>query len=175
VYRTEDLIELSGGINLNKRNRVKKFSAKPNVQLKPITHENIGLCLEIQQQWCLHRDCVFCASFAGCEKKSLEIMTGIFDDRIYDGIYGYIDGNPAGYAVWEKKNETLSYLYFGKAIIQDFFAFLIYTAVKDHLSGVTYFNIGEDMGNPGLRTFKKHMGVHELWKKYLCTYVKKGN
>jgi hypothetical protein len=173
VYKTKDLAEWSGGINLNKRNRLKKFLNKPNIELRPMTNRNAGLCLEIQKEWCLHRDCSYCESFAGCERKALEIMIEIFDETVYNGILGYIDNIPAGYALWEKKNETLSYLYFGKANVQDFFAYLIYEIAKERLPGVEYFNIGEDMGNLGLRTFKKHMGVHELWKKYLCVFKRK--
>jgi hypothetical protein len=173
VYKTKDLAEWSGGINLNKRNRLKKFVNRPNIELQPISRGNVGLCLEIQKEWCLHRDCPSCESFAGCEKKALEIMLEIFDESVYNGILGYIDNIPAGYAVWERKNETLSYLYFGKANVQDFFAYLIYETAREYLQGVEYFNIGEDMGNLGLRTFKKHMGLHELWKKYLCVFKRK--
>jgi hypothetical protein len=173
VYKTKDLAEWSGGINLNKRNRIKKFLNKPNIELRPMDNKNVGLCLEIQKEWCLHRDCPSCESFAGCEKKALEIMIEIFDEGVYNGIFGYIDAIPVGYAVWEKKNETLAYLYFGKANVQDFFAYLIYEIARERLPGVEYFNIGEDMGNLGLRTFKKHMGVHELWKKYLCVFKRR--
>jgi hypothetical protein len=33
-------------------------------------------------------------------------------------------------------------------------------------------NLNEDMGKEGLRQFKKHLGVYEHLRKYLCTYKK---
>jgi hypothetical protein len=172
VYKTKDLLELPGGINLNKRSRLKKFSALRGISLAPLTKKNVRLCCEIEEEWCKQRECSYCESFAGCEKKALEIMVDIFDEQIHRGLVGYIDGNPAGYAIWEQKNNRYSYLYFGKSNVRDFFLYLIYRITQDYLSGVEYFNIGEDMGNPGLRTFKKHLGVHELWRKYFCNFTK---
>jgi hypothetical protein len=40
---------------------------------------------------------------------------------------------------------------------------------KDYLPGVEFLNNGYDMGKPGLRTFKRHLSVHTMMKKYLCT------
>jgi hypothetical protein len=175
AYKTKDLFELAGGVNLNKRNRLKKFFRLQNISLIPVNKNNMRLCCEIEEAWCGQRECSYCESFAGCEKKALEVMADLFDDRIHRGIVGYIDGNPAGYVVWEQKDNHYSYLYFGKSTVQDFFVYLIYVVVRDYLSGVEYFNIGEDMGNPGLRMFKKHLGTHELWKKYFCHFIKAGS
>jgi hypothetical protein len=170
AYKTADLRELSGGINLNKRNRLKKFFNKDNITLTPLCNQNAPLCMDIQSAWCAGRDCDYCASFAGCEKKSLAVLLSVFDERVYHGFIAYTDGAAVGYSIWEKKNSTLSFLYFGKSTVQDFFAYLIYMAAETNLTDVEYFNIGEDMGNQGLRTFKKHLGAHQLWRKYSCNY-----
>jgi hypothetical protein len=44
--------------------------------------------------------------------------------------------------------------------------------VKTYFSDVAYLNINEDMGNTGLRVFKAELSIHELWRKYACTFTK---
>jgi hypothetical protein len=175
AFFTKGIVELSGGINLNKRTRIKKFLNDGHISIVPMTNENIRLCFEIEEKWCEGRDFAFCRSFTGCEKEAMAIMAEIFDDRIYTGLFGYYDGVPVGYVISEKRNSELSFLYFGKALIKDLFVYLIYLLVKTHLADTVYMNMNEDMGNPGLRTFKRHLGVHELWRKNSCTFTKEGD
>jgi hypothetical protein len=172
AFKTKDLIELSGGVNVNKRKRIKKFLDNGRITLHSMTNENIHICFEIEKDWCKDRDCAVCESFTGCEKKALEKMGDIFDDSIYKGLIGYYDDVPVGYIFGETRNKNLSYLYFGKANVKDYFVYLIYMMVKTYLTNVEYMNMNEDMGNMGLRTFKQHLGAHELWRKNICTFTK---
>jgi hypothetical protein len=173
AFPTRGLIELSGGINLNKRNRIKPFLNDERISFEPMTNENVHLCFEIEEQWCKGRDCSICQSFSGCERKAMAIMGEIFDDRIYTGFFGYYDGVLAGYVIFEKRTPELFFLYFGKANIKDFFVYLIHILVKMHFPDTLYMNMNEDMGNLGLRTFKRHLGPYELWRKNICTFTKK--
>ncbi|GHV25290.1 hypothetical protein AGMMS4952_02680 [Spirochaetia bacterium] len=172
VYRVEDLLELSGGINFYKRKRLKKSFDNPNLSVRPITNDTVKLCFQIEEEWCRTKECSFCESFSGCEKKAMEIMADIFDDRIHTGIFLYDGDKAIGYVICEKRDETLSYLYFGKSIVQDDFVYLIYMMYKTRLPDVEYMNMNEDMGNLGLRMFKQHLSAHELWRKNICTFTK---
>jgi hypothetical protein len=101
-------------------------------------------------------------------------MADIYDDNVYEGLFGYVDGALAGFISWENRHKGRAYLHFGKGNIQNFFVYLIYTLAKEKLPDeIEFLNINEDMGKEGLRRFKKHLGAHELWRKYLCTFVKK--
>ncbi|GHV25301.1 hypothetical protein AGMMS4952_02720 [Spirochaetia bacterium] len=173
AYKIEDLINLSGTVNYYKRKRVKKFFEMTNVSIRPMTNENMKLCFEIEEEWCKHQDCGFCISFTGCEKKAMEAMALIFDDRIHTGLFLYQDETPAGYIICEKISEKLAFLYLGKANVPDGFVYLIYIMFRDHIKA-GYMNIHEDMGHPGLRRFKTLLAPHELWRKYIVTYLKKG-
>jgi hypothetical protein len=144
-----------------------------NISLCPINGENIRLCFEIENEWCKNQDCEYCASFSGCAKKSLEIMIDIFDERVYGGFFGCIDNIPVAYAIWERINEKIAFVYFAKSNVPNFNVYLYYMMVKMYLSDVEYINISSDMGKQGLRTFKKHLGSYELWPKYLCILTKK--
>jgi len=172
VYSAESLLELNGKSNRNKRRQLEKFINKTNVSVQAITKENVNLCLDIDNRWCSLQDCNLCRSFAGCQKKSLEIMIDIFDDYLYQGIFGYIDETIAGYLIFEKTSEELAFLHIAKTAIPNFSVYLYYTGVQRYLSNVKYINIGADLGIQGLRDFKCRLGVHELWKKYHCTFIK---
>jgi hypothetical protein len=172
VYKTADLLELSGGKNYDKRTRLKRCFDTPGISVRPMTGENAGACLEVQDTWCRDRDCPSCSSFVGCEKEAIKTMIDIFDQRIHTGLLLYRDDLPSGYIICEKISPKLAFTYFGKAIMPNFFLYLIYTMFKEYLPGVEYMNLNEDMGNEGLRRFKSHLSVHELWPKYLCTYTK---
>jgi hypothetical protein len=174
AYRTRDILEWSGSINFYKRKRLKKCFEVPDISLAPMTRENIQVCFEIEEEWCRRQDCAYCGSFFGCEKKALENMAGIFDEGIHTGLFLYHRDNPAGYIICEKISEKLAFLYFGKVNLDDFFLYLIYMTVKTYFSEIEYLNIGHDMGKAGLRTFKKHLSAHELWRKYTCAFVKAG-
>ncbi|GHV51406.1 hypothetical protein AGMMS49579_06640 [Spirochaetia bacterium] len=174
AYRPADIVNLSGGVNHKKSTHLNKFIGRDGITFTPMTNENHRLCLDIEKEWCTHQDCAECSAFAGCELKALEIMTDIYDDHFYEGLFGYVDGVLSGFIIWEKRNEGRAYLHFGKGNIQNFFVYLIYILAKDKLpEEIKFLNINEDMGKEGLRRFKKHLGAHELWRKYLCTFVKK--
>jgi hypothetical protein len=170
AYKTSDLLDLSGSVNYYKRKRVKKIAAMEGVSLRPMTAANIRLCAEIEAEWCARQDCDYCGSFTGCERNAIEVFFDIFDDTIHKGLFLYLKEKPAGYIICEKISEKLSFLYFGKANVQDGFVYLIYMMFKEHVTGVEYMNISEDMGHLGLRRFKRSLSRHELWRKYIVTF-----
>jgi hypothetical protein len=173
VYSARDLLDLQGEPNYYKRKRLKMFLDKPNISIEAMTRENAGQCLEIEERWCALQDCKSCESFAGCSKKTLEIMIVLFDDHIYRGILGYIDGIPSGYVIFEKAGENLAYIHFAKASLPNFNVYLYYIITQRYLCGMEYINNGADLGKQGLRVFKRGLGNHGLWKKYLCTFIRK--
>ncbi|GHV05803.1 hypothetical protein FACS189485_13350 [Spirochaetia bacterium] len=172
VYRVQDLLELSGPVNFYKRKRLKRCTDRADISLQPMTNENVHICMEIEEEWCRGKDCTYCASFGGCEKKALEIMIDLFDDHVHKGLFLFQDDKPAGYIICEKISDKLAFLYFGKANMEGYFVYLIYTMFKTCLPDVEYMNLNEDMGSPGLRLFKSHLSAYELWPKYICTYTK---
>jgi hypothetical protein len=174
VFTAENLLDLNGSVNEEKRRQLRKFMDNPNVSLQPMTKDNVALCLEIEKAWCSRQDCDLCRSFAGCSKKTLEAMLDIFDGSVYQGILGYIEGNLAGYIVYEKVNEDIAFFYFAKTTVSNFSVYLYYICVQRYMNKAIRINIGADLGIKGLQLFKKRLGVYKLQKKYLCTLVRKG-
>ncbi|MDR0997469.1 MAG: phosphatidylglycerol lysyltransferase domain-containing protein [Treponema sp.] len=172
VYRVRDILAWDGGINLNKRNSLKRCFSTPGVSVRPLSGENFPACFAVEDEWCRHQDCDACRAFAGCGRDALVNMKEIFDKGGYRGLLLYINKEPAGYAVWEvlgPSGNRSAYIYFAKANISNFNVFLYWTIAKDYLEGVDYLNNGYDMGKPGLRGFKKHLSAHTMMGKYLCT------
>jgi len=174
VYDAGSLLDLSGRANKKKREQLGKFLNKPNVSIQAITKENVQRCLDIENQWCGLHDCDACRSFVGCSKKTAAIMVDIFDDYVYRGIMGYVDGTLAGYFIFEKASDDIAYWHSAKTTIPSFSLYLYYMATQRYLNNVQYINLGSDLGIEGLRLFKQRLGAHELWKKYLCTFIKEG-
>jgi hypothetical protein len=170
IYRIADLLELSGKVNAEKRRHLRKCAVDDRVFLQPITMENIQTCLELQKQWCVQQDCESCAAFCGCEKKVLENMVAFFDDDVYKGVYLYVEGKPAGYAIWERMDKERVFLYFAKTLVSDFNAYLYYKTAETYFAGAEILSMGSDMGKPGLRFFKQHLGRYTLARKYHCVY-----
>ena len=174
VYSADSLLDLRGSANEEKRRQLRKFINKSNITLLPITKENVGICIDIENQWCNSQDCSLCRSFAGCSKNTLEIMACLFDDSVYKGVLGYIDGVPAGYSIFENVNEDISYFYFVKTTVSNFSVYLYYTCVQHYMHNAVKINLGADLGIQGLRLFKKRLGMYELQKKYICVFTKEG-
>lgn len=97
-------------------------------------------------------------------------MIALFDERVHRGFILYHCEKPVGYIVGERRDEHLAFLWYGKAILNDFFVYLIHAMAERYLSGSKLINIGEDMGNAGLRVFKRHLGAHTFLRKYICTF-----
>jgi hypothetical protein len=173
VFRPRDLLDLEGSVNVNKRKRLRKCFDDPSVSVVPISKDNIRICLEIEAEWCEGRDCVFCESFTGCEKKALEIMLSLFDETIYRGLFMYEGEKPIGYIITECADNRIAYLYLGKVNKQNYFVYLLYKITDMYFRDVEFINIDEDLGNTGLRMFKSHLGVYSLWRKYTLHYARK--
>jgi hypothetical protein len=173
AYRPADFFNMAGHINEDKRWRYNKVLRNTDISLIPVTKKNIDLCVAIQSKWCYGRNCEECASFFGCEKKALEAMVDIFDEGRHKGLLLYSGGVPEGYGIGELLNPNVAVVYFGKSLASDYLFYILYAMIKKYFSGVEYVNMDSDIGNPGIRMFKTHLGVYELWRKYICAYRKK--
>jgi hypothetical protein len=172
IYKIKDILELAGTANFYKRKRIKQYAGDEKVTIEEIDENNIRECFTVQETWCAARDCSFCASFAGCEKKALEYMVSLFDKTLYQGVLCRYDGNPEGYALWECRGTRTAFVYFAQANRPNLNVYLYYEFVKSRLFAMEYLNVNEDMGNMGLRQFKSHLSAHTLLRKYNCILKK---
>jgi hypothetical protein len=175
IFRPRDLLALPGKAHEEKRRALRKCSEKEGMNLSPISNETVHICSMIQDEWCKTKDCSYCESFNGCEKKGLDIMLDIFDDRVYKGVYLYEKDKPVGYCIGEQRNQHISFLHYGKGLFPNYFFYIIYNMVEMYFLDVDYLNINEDMGNTGLRLFKTRLGKYTPGYKYICTFMRKSD
>jgi hypothetical protein len=169
VYKTDELLNLTGRFNYKKRTTCKKFSKMTDLSIVPVNKSNFALCREVEKTWCEEHDCAHCRSFYGCEKEALELMAEIFDENRHFGLVAVAKDRPAGYTICQKINESLAFLYFGKGNMQQLYAYLIYKTFEKYVQAEC-MNISDDLGMKGLRTFKNELSRHELWPRYSCVY-----
>lgn len=173
AYKPQDILELNGADNFYKRKRLKKFISNSDIKIEPLSKQNFKVCFEVEEEWCKGRDCECCKEISvGCVKESLEIMKTIYNESIYNGVIGFFGGKPVAYAIWEIKKNGVLFVFFSKAVVPDLNVYLYYIMAKEYSENVTYINNGADTGLPGLRQFKSHLSIHELWKNYLCIFKK---
>jgi hypothetical protein len=170
AYKTADFLDLAGTVNKNKRERLGRVSRMSGLSIRDLARENIGTVLELENRWCEGKDCAVCGSYAGCEKKALETAAALYDESVYKGLLLYSGGEPVGYGIGEKKDQKTAFAYFAKGLRQDYFLYVLYMMTKMYFTDIEYINLGEDMGNPGIRMFKSHVGRFEYWRKYQCSY-----
>jgi hypothetical protein len=169
VLKTTDFLDLTGGINAHKREQINKTLKKTNLELRPLDRENIRVCTAIENEWCQSKVCEICRLPNGCEKRAVDMMTRLFDENRICGYLLFQDDVPIGYNVVEKRNNNISFGLFGKTLNIPF-VYLVYMTVKNYLSDVEFVNIDADIGLPGLRTFKQHLGPFSLERKYICSF-----
>jgi hypothetical protein len=171
VYLIQDFIDLSGKINTKKRERLNKCFKETDLSFRPLNKGDIGACLGIQEEWCRDRDCSCCESFRGCEKKALEVMGALFDERFHSGLLLCHGDILIGFCINEIIND-IAFGYFGKSLSGNGLLYMSYTWAKTLINRVKYFNISEDMGEEGIRYFKRHLGPYFSQRKYMCTFTK---
>jgi hypothetical protein len=174
LLRTGDFLDLKGNVNRQKRKRINKILKEAEFELRSLTNENIRICLDIESEWCCGRDCRKCIQANGCERRAVEIMVDIFDEKTHCGHLLYQGDKPIGYSVVEKRNQKSAFGYFGKSLQDDSFVYIMYMTAEQYMPDVEYFNIDADLGIPGLRMFKQHLGPFELKRKYICAFTKSG-
>jgi hypothetical protein len=172
IYRIQDFLELSGSENRVKRYHLRKCAVDDRVFFMPMSKANVRMCVELQNKWCGQQDCAVCAAYCGCEKKALENMATLFDDDVYKGAYLYVAEKPAGFGIWERLDKERVFFFFSKSLVSDFNTYLYYKAAETYFADAEYLSMGSDMGKPGLRFFKRHLGRHTLARKYRCVYSK---
>ncbi|MDR2602230.1 MAG: phosphatidylglycerol lysyltransferase domain-containing protein [Spirochaetaceae bacterium] len=167
VLNCDEFLSLKGGKNKNKSRRIKKFINDGAIAFLPVDRSNIGCCLEIEEKWCEGKNCAVCSSPNGCEKNAVVGMMNLFDEKKHCGLISTRDGVLTGYIIIEIRDETSAFMFFGKSLENNFFAYIIYETIKRCMTKAVFFNIDADLGIEGLRRFKSGLNPAIFRKKYV--------
>ncbi|MBE6823284.1 MAG: DUF2156 domain-containing protein [Ruminococcaceae bacterium] len=170
IYRTEDLINLSGRKYHGKRNHLAQFNRAYDWNYEDITQDNLEDCRTVARQWC--------EANGGCEQWDSQ-MEGCalrkaldhFDELELAGGLIRIEGKPVAFTIGEEINPKTYLLHFEKALdgYNGLYVAINHEFAARHLAGYEYVNREEDMGIEGLRKAKLSYHPAILLEKYAVT------
>lgn len=166
VYRTQDLINLSGRKYHTKKNFLNRFIRENNYEYKPLTSEYIPGCMEFAEKWLEikdGRDSGLIHEYQAIKKafqnySYLELKGGLIliDNNIEAFTFGEMLTHEMANVHIEKANPNIPGLYV--AINQMFCA--------HEWKDVPYINREQDLGIPGLRKAKQSYHPVRMIYKY---------
>lgn len=169
IYKSENLINLSGKKLHGKKNHYNHFIKNYNYEIKFIKSDSKDIvedCIDFAQKW---------YDNSGHDKKYLlyeldgikYILTNIsFID--YTGIAVYIDDRIKAFTIGEKVNEKMAVIHIEKAdpSINGLYTFINQKFIEICFNDVPFINREQDLGLEGLRKAKLSYHPVKLEKKY---------
>ena len=167
IYRSEDLINLSGKKYQPKRNHISYFMKNNNWTYERLSEENIPECYEMSKQWLENSLEEFREELEG----ELKIIKRVFDnyDKL-DFVGGVlrVDGKVVAYTMGEPASRDVFCVHVEKAFsdIRGAYPMINQQFVKNELSGYKYINREDDTGAENLRKAKLRYYPAILAEKY---------
>ncbi|QNK41436.1 DUF2156 domain-containing protein [Caproicibacter fermentans] len=168
IYRSEDLIALSGRKFHGKRNHISQFERKYDWSYEDLTRENLEDCRLVAKQWCKdHGGCKDKDGFAS-EPCAIDRALNHFDELHLAGGMIRVEGKPVAFTVGEEINPKAYLLHFEKALdgYDGLYAVINHEYAAKHLEGYELINREEDMGIEGLRKAKLSYHPALLLERY---------
>lgn len=166
IYRTQDLIQLSGKKYKQKKNHLNQFRMQySNYEYEPISEANIDECRAMAKRWAEeHAD----------EEGVFEELDAIY--RLFDawealGLKGGVIrlyGRIAAFTIGELLHDHLALVHIEKADanIRGLYQAINQEFLKHTFADVEFVNREEDMGLPGLRQAKESYHPVRFAEKY---------
>ena len=167
VYKTRDLVELSGSDYSKIRNRLNKFKRHHEYNVEEIDGSNVEGVKNFLKRWCLWKDCES-DYFLDSERKAIIFSMDNLSKLKLSGILIRINEKVEAISVFEKINEDTAVIHYEKAS-PDYVG--IYKAINQEAARILqkkfmYINRESDMNIPGLRRAKKSYRPNHMIKVY---------
>ena len=169
IYETEAFLSLEGKENKRKRGDLNNLHRQ---------YENLSVCMydgsnaqirrdceSIFEDWCTSHSCENC--YYGCEKQACFRFFDIYNANYHKIAVAYADGIPLSFAISERINaDTVCYFFQKNRQRVRGLTYYLNREMALTDTDITYINLGEDMGLPGLREDKRSLHPCEQKKKY---------
>jgi len=167
VYRSEDLIKLSGKKYHSKKNHVNKFRKTYRFSYEPLTGERVAACLEVAELWCKARRChqdIDLVDETNSVKDSLRNFEAL---KIQGGLI-LVEGRVEAFTLGELLNQDTAVIHIEKADpeIPQAFAVINQQFCEHAWATVPFINREQDLGDEGLRQAKLSYHPARLVEKY---------
>ncbi|MCF8062263.1 MAG: phosphatidylglycerol lysyltransferase domain-containing protein [Deltaproteobacteria bacterium] len=167
VYRTADLIRLSGRKYHRKRNHLNRFCRQFELRYRPLDLELVECFLDMQDSWCRMRECAENPDLLSEDHAVREALTQFEQLGLLGGAI-QIEGKLEAFSLGEPLNQNTAVVHVEKANpdIPGLYAAINQQFCENALSGTAYVNREQDLGDPGLRKAKESYYPHHMVKKY---------
>lgn len=157
LYTATDLAELKGNRFHRKKNHVNRFIKQYGLDYRPMTPDCIEDVLDMQQDWCLWRECAESESLLAENEAVVRVLEEW--DRIPNLLGGslYIDGKMAAYTVGEALDDDTLVVHFEKGHGQFSGVYQAINAefIRHEGQPFQFVNREQDLGDEGLRHAKQ--------------------
>ncbi|UCC11936.1 MAG: DUF2156 domain-containing protein [candidate division WOR-3 bacterium] len=178
VYRSRDLIELTGNRYHRKRNHINAMQKKYSFRYEPMEEIYVHQCTELVEKWCGIKRCEEDMNLLG-EWEAVGEMLAHYQALGVRGGVILIEDRVAAFAFGEMLNPTTAVIHIEKADpeIGELYAVINQQFAAHEFSDASFINREQDLGEPGLRTAKMSYHPDHLVEKFLITISEreKGN
>ena len=155
LYRSEDLIHLSGKKYHGKRNHISKFQRQYSWSDEDLTDANMEECQALAKEWCVQNGC---SEENGLDKEACALRESFvhFQDLGFTGGLIRVEEKPVAFTMGEAIHDQVYVVHFEKALSSYAGSYTMINRefATQRLSGYPYINREEDMGLEGLRKAK---------------------
>ena len=172
VYRSEDLIRLSGRKFHQKKNHVNNFLKTYQFEYKSLSENNIKECLELAETWCKLYRCEEDMNLLSEWEAIREALTNFSALKIQGGVI-LVNNKVEAFTLGELLNNQTAVVHIEKANpeIKGSYAIINQQFCEKTWQGVPYINREQDLGEPGLRQAKLSYNPDHLVEKYRIKLV----
>ncbi len=167
VYRTEDLIRLSGNKYHSKKNHINKFLRRYSFAYEALEEKHLEACSDLAETWCQWRRCEEDMNLLD-EWEAVEQALKNFRALKLEGGVISIDGKVEAFALGEQLNLQTAVVHAEKANpeIPELYAAINQQCCEKTWPQATWVNREQDLGEPGLRKAKLSYNPHRLMEKF---------
>ncbi|SIO34603.1 DUF2156 domain-containing protein [Halodesulfovibrio marinisediminis] len=169
IYSVEELAELRGKKFHKKKNLVNQFKKNYTYTYEPMTADCVEGVLEMQEEWCLWRECEESHSLLA-ENDAIRRVLEQWD--VIPSLIGgsiQVDGKVIAYTVAEAINDETVVIHFekGKTDYKGVYQAINNFFLNDEGSRFTYVNREQDLDDEGLRKAKQSYNPIDFVKKFV--------
>ena len=167
VYRTEDLIALSGKAYRAKRNHLNYLLRSYAMVYEPITEAHTDACLSMAESWCALRRCEDDLDLVGEWDAIREALKHLSALQV-KGVVILINGKVEAFTLGECLNEETAVVHIEKANteIRGLYNAINQQFCEKQWSDVRFINREQDLGEPGLREAKLSYNPDHMVEKF---------
>ena len=167
VYRTQDLIRLSGRKYHRKKNHLNRFLRTYQFKYRKMDSELAEDLLDMQARWCEMKECINNPALLSEDYAVREALIH-FEDLEYQGAAIEIDSKIEAFALGEPLNSDTAVIHIEKANpdIPDLYVAINQLFCRNAWSHLAYVNREQDLGIEGLRKAKESYYPHHKVNKY---------